>query len=95
MYGAPLEEVDFAGATEAARGAINSWVAKQTRDKIKDLIQPGILSTDSRLVFAAVRAGCTFLRFAAHVGANPSASCGRDTAILEGEQLQPTNPRPT
>jgi serpin B len=51
-YGAPLEEVDFIGGTEAARVAINVWTAKQTNDKIKDLIQPGILNTDSRLVLA-------------------------------------------
>src|SRR5262249_18801238 len=52
FYGAPLEEVDFTGALETARKAINSWVEKQTQDKIKDLIQPGVLSTDSRLVLA-------------------------------------------
>jgi serine protease inhibitor len=51
-YGAALDEVDFAGATEAARQAINSWVAKQTHDKIKELIQPGVVNADSRLVLA-------------------------------------------
>jgi serpin B len=52
FYASPLEEVDFIGATEAARHAINSWVEKQTNDKIKDLIKPGVLSADSRLVLA-------------------------------------------
>jgi serpin B len=42
-YGAGLEQVDFAGATEAARQTINTWVEKQTRDKIKELLKPGIL----------------------------------------------------
>lgn len=49
-YGAGLEEVDFAGATEAARKTINTWVEKATRDKIKELLKPGILTIDSRLV---------------------------------------------
>src|SRR5262249_37910089 len=49
-YGAGLEEVDFAGATEAARKTINGWVEKETNDKIKELLQPGILTGDTRLV---------------------------------------------
>jgi serpin B len=49
-YGAGLEQVDFAGATEAARQTINAWVEKQTRDKIKDLLKPGVLDAMTRLV---------------------------------------------
>jgi serpin B len=49
-YGAGLEEVDFAGDTEGARKIINAWVEKQTRDKIKDLIQQGVLNNMTRLV---------------------------------------------
>jgi serpin B len=49
-YGAGLKEVNFAGATEEARKAINAWVEKQTRDKIKELIKPGILTPNTRLV---------------------------------------------
>jgi serpin B len=49
-YGAPLEQVDFAHAAEAARARINDWVAEQTRDKIKDLIPPGVLGALTRLV---------------------------------------------
>jgi len=49
-YGAGLEEVDFIGATEQARQAINAWVQKQTQDKIKDLLKPGILNNLTRLV---------------------------------------------
>ena len=49
-YGAGLEPLDFAGATEAARQTINAWIEKQTRDKIKDLIKPGILDAATRLV---------------------------------------------
>jgi serpin B len=49
-YGAGLHEVDFVNATEAARKLINAWVEKETQDKIKDLLPPGILTTDTRLV---------------------------------------------
>jgi serpin B len=49
-YGAGLREVDFAGDTEGARKTINAWVEKETKDKIKDLLQPGILDSLTRLV---------------------------------------------
>jgi serpin B len=49
-YGAGLREVDFVGDTEQARRTINAWVEKETRDKIKDLLQPGVLDADTRLV---------------------------------------------
>jgi serpin B len=49
-YGAGLQEVDFAGNTEGARKTINAWVEKETKDKIKDLLQPGVLDSSTRLV---------------------------------------------
>jgi serpin B len=49
FYAAGLNEVDFA-ETEAARKVINDWVAAQTKEKIKDLIGPGVLDRDTRLV---------------------------------------------
>jgi len=49
-YGAGLREVDFAGRTEAARHAINVWVEKETREKIKNLVPRGGLTPETRLV---------------------------------------------
>jgi serpin B len=49
-YGAGLKEVDFAHDTEAARKEINAWVERQTQDRIKDLLQPGVLDPLTRLV---------------------------------------------
>jgi serpin B len=49
-YGAGFKEVDFVGATEEARKTINAWVEKETKDKIKELLKPGILTIDTRLV---------------------------------------------
>jgi len=42
--------LDFINATEAARQTINQWISDQTKDKIKDLIQPGVLDPSVRLV---------------------------------------------
>jgi len=50
QYGGKLNEVDFIAATEAARQTINAWVEKETKDKIKNLIQKGVLDKLTRLV---------------------------------------------
>ncbi|MEW4569015.1 serpin family protein [Tautonia sp. JC769] len=49
-YGAELQTVDFARATEEARDRINTWVEEQTRGKIPNLIPPGVLDSLTRLV---------------------------------------------
>jgi serpin B len=48
-YGAGLNDVDFAQSKEAAK-TINDWVAKQTKDKIKDLIPEAAITDLTRLV---------------------------------------------
>ncbi|MCK4339529.1 MAG: serpin family protein, partial [Candidatus Cloacimonetes bacterium] len=42
--------VDFIVACEDARNQINEWVEQKTKDKIKELIKPGILDPLTRLV---------------------------------------------
>ncbi|HVS37078.1 MAG TPA: serpin family protein [Gemmataceae bacterium] len=49
-YGAGLSELDFKTDHEGARKTINSWVEKQTNDKIKDLLHEGDLTDLTRLV---------------------------------------------
>jgi serpin B len=49
-YGAGLRQVDFIKATEAARKIINDWVEDKTQQKIKELLKPGVLDADTRLV---------------------------------------------
>jgi serpin B len=49
-YGAGLQRVDFRTAAEAARGTINQWVEKETKDRITNLIGPGVLTPATRLV---------------------------------------------
>ncbi len=49
-YEAGLNQVDFRGASEAARLTINRWVEQKTQDKIKDLLQPGAVQSNTRLV---------------------------------------------
>ena len=49
FYDAELAKVDYITNAENAREQINHWVEKKTNDKIKDLIPPGMLSSDTRL----------------------------------------------
>lgn len=48
-YGGAMNEVDFA-QEPVARAAINGWIEKQTRDRIKDMIPQGVLVPATRLV---------------------------------------------
>lgn len=41
---------DFRGAPEAARLRINDWVADRTAQRIRDLLAPGMVDADTRLV---------------------------------------------
>lgn len=49
-YGAGLAQVDFERHAQAARKTINTWIEEQTQNKIQELIAPGVLGTDTRLV---------------------------------------------
>jgi serpin B len=50
QYGAELTQLDFATDAETARGTINGWVEDETRQKIRDLLQPGDVDDMTRLV---------------------------------------------
>ncbi len=49
-YGVAITPVDYRKAAEKAREIINQWVEEKTKDKIKNLIQPGVLDAVTRLV---------------------------------------------
>jgi serpin B len=49
-YGAGVHVVDYRRDPASARRSINAWVAKQTEDKIPELIPKGVLDALTRLV---------------------------------------------
>ncbi|MBN1608203.1 MAG: serpin family protein [Polyangiaceae bacterium] len=51
-YGAGMMLVDFETHTEDARSTINGWFSDQTQRKISELVPPGILNSNTRLVLA-------------------------------------------
>ena len=52
FYGGNLEPLNFRENANGAREHINTWVAKQTHDRIKDLIPPNGVDKATRLVLA-------------------------------------------
>jgi serpin B len=49
-YGGKAVNLDFTNETEKSRSTINDFIAKQTNDKIKEILVKGSLNTDTRLV---------------------------------------------
>lgn len=45
-----LFAVDFVGRADAARLQINRWAAEQTNNRIRDIVSPGAVDADTRLV---------------------------------------------
>ena len=51
-YAALSSEYEFGTATEASREAINEWASEKTHGKMRELIEPGTLRADTRLLLA-------------------------------------------
>lgn len=49
-YSAAVRNLDFIDDSEHSREIINDWVAESTMNKIMDLIPPGVLKEDTRVV---------------------------------------------
>ncbi len=50
IYKASVREMDFIKNTEGSRKMINDWVEQQTNKRIKDLLGPGMVSAETKLV---------------------------------------------
>lgn len=51
-YEGAVKSVDFRREADAAEATINQWVEERTKGRISDLIAPGSLGSDTRLVLA-------------------------------------------
>jgi len=49
-YGSPVQQLNYRENPEAARKRINSWVKKQTRDRIAELLKGPDINKDTRMV---------------------------------------------
>jgi serpin B len=51
-YGAGMRLLDFIKDPEGSRLVINEWVSRETEEKVKDIIPPGVITDLTRLVLA-------------------------------------------
>jgi serpin B len=51
-FSAPVELLDFAAEPDRAGALINGWAARETKGRIRGMVGPGSLSTDTRMVVA-------------------------------------------
>lgn len=83
-YGGGLMEVDFINACEEARRTINVWVEEQTKAKIKELIKPGILTPDTRLVLT----NAIYFKAAWKKPFEPNQTSDEDFTLTDGKKVK-------
>lgn len=83
-YGAGLEELDFTKAPDASRQAINAWVEKATQDRIKDLLPPGSVANDTRLVLT----NAIYFKASWQDGFSPSVTKSEDFKAAAGKTVK-------
>lgn len=49
-YQGDLNQIDFSGEPDASRQAINGWIEQRTENKIRELLAPGSLTSNERMV---------------------------------------------
>ncbi|HSM57260.1 MAG TPA: serpin family protein [Candidatus Sulfomarinibacteraceae bacterium] len=52
QYGAGLRAADFAEDPEGERQVINDWIAEATQERIEDMVGPGVITPNTRMVLA-------------------------------------------
>jgi serine protease inhibitor len=83
-FGAGLGLVDFVDAAETARQAINAWVARQTVNRIKELLGAGDVSSMTRLVLV----NTVYLKANWQQEFNPDATKARTFTVADGTTVQ-------
>ena len=82
-YGAGLQTLDFAADPDAARRAINAWVAERTRDRIEELLPEDSISDLTRCVLVnAIYFKASWVR-----PFHPSQTEPRPFHLLDGSQV--------
>ncbi len=82
-YGAGLRILDFIKSAEPSRQTINQWVSDQTEAKIKDLLPPGSINADTRLVLT----NAIYFNAAWASQFKPEATASGKFNLLNGSQI--------
>jgi serpin B len=82
-YDAGAFLIDFAADPEAARRAINDWVAGQTEDRIEDLVPEGVIDPLTRLVLT----NAVYFKASWEEQFDPAATADREFSPEAGEPV--------
>lgn len=85
-FGGGFASADFFHEPELERAAANAWVAEQTDGRIKDLLPPGSVTVDTRLVVA----NAVWLKAAFRTAFQESATTPAPFATPRGKKDVPT-----
>lgn len=84
QYCAGAESVDFAGAAEAARAAVNAWAAARTLDRIPAILPPGSVDATTRLVLV----NALFFKADWHEAFEPASTSDDDFHLADGSTVR-------
>lgn len=85
QYGAGLEPMDFASNADGARRQINQWVEENTEEKIKDLLGPGTINGDTKLVLT----NAIYFKGDWEIPFKADNTRKRDFTLTNGKKAQP------
>jgi serpin B len=83
-YGAGVRLTDFVADPEAARVAVNSWVAEETHGRIEDLISPGMVDELTRMILV----NAIYLKAPWLVPFDPDATQPAPFTLLDGSTVE-------
>jgi serine protease inhibitor len=84
-YGAGLQTMNFTGNPDGSRKQINQWVSDQTESKIKDLLAPGTINKDTRLVLT----NAVYFNGKWAVPFNANNTHKREFTLATGKKIEP------
>ena len=82
-YGEEVREADFRSSPEDARSRINRWVSEATGARIKDLVPPDGISSDTRLILA----NAIYFNAAWRLPFDEAATAPRPFFLLDGSEV--------
>jgi serpin B len=84
-YGAGLEPVDFAVDPDGARQQVNHWVSDQTEGKITELLGPGTINKDTRLILT----NAVYFNGQWAIPFDAAKTRKRDFTLTTGKKIEP------
>ncbi|HUI89892.1 MAG TPA: serpin family protein [Anaerolineales bacterium] len=83
-YGAGIQQADFIKNFESVRSQINGWVSQQTKNKINDLLAPGSVDPNTRMVLV----NAVYFKADWDVPFDPNNTEEAPFTLLDGSQRQ-------